>query len=250
MALNLWHEVRKSTEAKCNEALKPFAIAADGVMQAPVTDQISAQLRNVPPAAGDHPGAAETWLKTLRLATFAGAASPYILTPALAAFGVVTAPVWLVGAVGILAVGIPTIVVEKRAQLRASKQELLRTLADLLARLRNHLLVDVDVTSGRFTRRRQCFNALERSLGEKISQLASQKLVDAQAESNRLGEEARLDDQQRLVKSQETLRQLTDWDGIGRRLQEIRNELAALDQGDAAEEGRQTPGQKGPVLTK
>ncbi len=249
-ALNLWQEVRRSTEAKCNEALAPFALAADGMLQASIADPISSQLRGVSATAGDHPGAAETWLKTLRLATFAGAASPYLLTPALAAFGVVTAPVWLVGAVAILAVGVPTLVVEKRAQLRASKQELSRSLADLLGRLRNHLLVDVDLTSGRFTRVDECFNSLERSIGEKIGQFASRKLADAQAEIDRLGEEARLDDQQRQVKAEETRHHLADWDGIGCRLQEIRNELGQLERGQWADESVQTSAQKGPVLVK
>ncbi len=251
-ALNLWQEVRRSTEAKCNEALAPFALAADEVLQASVADPISSQLRNVPSAAGDHPGAAETWLKTLRLATFAGAASPYLLTPALAAFGVAVAaaPIWLVGAVAILAVGVPTLVVEKRSQLRASKHELLRSLADLLQQLRNHLLVDVDLTSGRFTRVDECFGSLERSISERIGQFASRKLADAQAEIDRLGEEARLDDQQRQVKAEETRHHLADWDGIGCRLQEIRNELEAFERGQRADESVQTSAQKGPVQVK
>jgi len=232
-ALNLWEEVRKTTEAKCTEVLAPFALAAEGVMLETATAPLSLQLRNASAPEGQQ-GTAEMWLKTLRSATFAGAASPYILTPALAALGVAAAPVWLVGAVAILAVGVPTIVVEKRAHLRASKQELLRSLADLLQRLRNHLLVDVHLTSGRFTRVDECFNSLERSLSEKIGKLASQKLAEAQAESDRLGEEARLDDQQRQVKAEETRRLLTDWDGIGRRLQEARSELEELESAQRA----------------
>jgi hypothetical protein len=246
-ALNLWGEARKTTEAKCTEVLAPFALAAEGVMRAPATVSISSQLRNVPAAAGDHPGAAETWLKTLRLATFAGAASPYILTPALATFGVAAAPVWLVGAVAILAVGIPTVLVEKRVQLRAGKQELFRSLADLLQRLRNHLLFDVDLTGGRFNRVDECFNSLERLLGEKIGQLASQKLADAQAESDRLGEESRLDDQARQEKAEETRRQLSDWDAIGLRLQEAASELEELERGQGAAVGSQASGQEGQV---
>ena len=46
MLLDLWQEVRKTTEAKCTEVLAPFALAAEGVMQAPATESISSQLGN------------------------------------------------------------------------------------------------------------------------------------------------------------------------------------------------------------
>jgi GTP-binding protein EngB required for normal cell division len=240
--LNLWGEVRKTTEAKCTEVLAPFALAAEGVMRAPATESISSQLRNA--AAPDvQTGGLEMWLKALRSATFATAAAPLIVNPALYIVGAATAPFWLVGAVAIVAVGIPTVLVEKRVQLRAGKQELLRSLADVLQRLRNHLLSDVDMTGGRFNRVDECFSSLEGFLSAKIGQLASQKLADAQAESDRLGEQSRLDDEARQEKAEEARRQLSDWDVIGLRLQEVGRELEELERGQRSAVGGQASGQ-------
>ena len=105
----------------------------------------------------------------------------------------------------------------------------MRYLDDLLQQLRNRLLVDVDLTGGRFSRIDECFNSLERSLGDKIGKLTAQKLAEAQAESDRLGEEAKLDDQQRQVRAEETRRQLAGWDGIGSRIQQAWSELEELE---------------------
>src|SRR5262249_59243766 len=124
--------------------------------------------------------------------------------------------------------------VDRRTELRAGKQELLHYLAELLQRLRQQHLFDVDLSSGRFSRVDECFNSLERVLGEQIGQLASRKLAEAQAESDRLGEEARLDDKGRQEKAEQTRRQLADWDGIGSRLEEIRKELGELERGQAS----------------
>ncbi len=179
------------------------------------------------------------WLKTLRSATFATAAAPLIVNPALLLVGATTAPFWLLGAVAVVAVGIPTVLVEKRVQLRAGQQELFRSLADVLQRIRNHLLSDVDVTGGRFSRVEEYFNSLEGLLGAKIRQLASQKLADAQAESDRFGEQSRLDDQARQERAEETRRQLSDWDGIGMRLREAGSELEALERRQGASAANQ-----------
>ena len=113
-----------------------------------------------------------------------------------------------------MVVGIPTVLVERHTQLKTGKQDLLRYLAELLQRLRNHLLVNVDLTAGQFSRVEECFNALERSLGEQIGKVTSQKLAEAQTESNRLAEEAQLDDKQRKAKAEETRHCVAEWDSV------------------------------------
>jgi hypothetical protein len=119
----------------------------------------------------------------------------------------------------------------------------LQALGEILQRLRNHLLIEVDQKSGRFTRVDECFNSLERCLSEMIAQLATQKLAEAQAESDRLGEEARLGEEQRQVKAEETRRQLTDWDAIGRCLQRAVSDLKELERGQGTAVGGVASGQ-------
>jgi hypothetical protein len=239
-ALDLWQRVRQTTEAKCTEVLAPFALAAEGVMQAPGATPMSSQ-RSHASTSDSHQGMEEMGLKTLRFLTSAKGA--------LSLLGIASS-FWPVGVVAFVGMGLSTIVVEKRAQLRAGKQELVSSLGNLLQRLRNHLLFDVDLTGGRFNRVDECFHSLERSLGEAIGKLASRKMAEAQEEIDRLGEESRLDDRARQEKAQETRRQLTDWDGIGSLLQEIRNELDQLERGQGAEVGGRAKAQEGPVQVK
>ena len=186
-ALKLWQQVRRTTEAKCTEELAPFAIAAEGVMQAPDATPMSSQ-RNYASYSDNHQGLEEIGLKTLRFLT--SAKGDLSLVGIASSF-------WPVGVIAIVGMGVSTIVVEKRAQLRAGKQELFSSLRDLLQRLRNHLLSDVDMTEGRFNRVDECFHSLERSLGEAIGTLAARKLAEAHEEIERLGEESRLDDRAR-----------------------------------------------------
>ena len=173
-ALNLWQQVRQTTEAMCTEKLAPFALAAEGVMQAPDATPMSSQ-RNYASSSDNHQGVEEIGLKTLRFLTSTKGA--------LSLLGIASS-FWPVSVIAIVGMGVSTIVVEKRAQIRAGKHELFRSLSDVLQRLRNHLLFDVDVTEGRFNRVDECFNSLERSLGEAIGTLASRKLADASRKSN------------------------------------------------------------------
>jgi GTP-binding protein EngB required for normal cell division len=251
-ALTFWEDVRKTTETKCTEVLAPFALAAEGVMHTPAAEPIAPNPGEAPGPHGQQGAPENLFLTTARFGSLligtAGAAN--FLTPVLATVvGLTAAPLFL-GTLAIAAAGITTVLADKRAQLRAGKTELLQSLGEILQRLRNHLLSDVDLKGGRFTRVDECFNSLERCLGETIAKLAAQKLAEAQSESDRLGEEARLDDQQRAVKAEETRRQLADWDGIGCRLQEIRIVLEELERGQGAEIGGRASGQEATVKVK
>ncbi len=236
--LSLWQDVRKGVETKCTAVLAPFSLAAEGVLSPPPTDPISAHLRDGSPPSG-RPREPEKLLKAARAVASAGPAA-LVLASGL---GV---PLYL----GTPALLFLTWYVERRAEIRADKQELLQYLAELMQRLRHQLLLEVDLDSGRFNRVDECFNSLERCLGDVIAKLATQKLAEAQGEIDRLGEQATLDDQARQVKGEETRRQLADWDGIGIRLKEIRNELDALERGPGAEKGGRASSQEAQVQVK
>jgi GTPase SAR1 family protein len=245
-ALDLWEEVRKTTEAKCAEVLAPFALAAEAVMETPAVEPIAPKPSIGADPNGQHEAPETVVLQAARLGTFAfGAAgiAKLLLVPVLAPLiGVTAAPIVL-GTLAITAVGTASVLADKRAQLRAGKQEMLQSLAEILQRLRNHFLIAVDLKGGRFTRVDECFNSLERSLSETIAKLATQKIAEAQAEIDRLGEEAKLDDQHRHKKAEESRRQLADWDRIGIRLQEVANELAELERVQRTAVGSQGSGQ-------
>ncbi len=166
-----------------------------------------------------------------------------LLAPVLATVIGVTAAPFFLGTLAIAAAGITTVLADKRAQLKNTKAELLQSLGAILQRLRNQLLTEVDLKGGRSSRVDECFSSLERSLGELIAKLAAEKLAEAQGEIDRLGEQTTLDDQARQQKAEKTRRDLADWDGIGTRLQEIRNELDALERGQQAAASNQAAGQ-------
>ena len=133
------------------------------------------------------PSGAEKWLKYLRNVTLASAATHAIIGAAL--------PFWILPGVALMAVGLPTAMVEKRLQLKNAKQELFRHLSTVLQVVRNRLLWDVDVATGRASLVDECFNSLKTAMVEQIAKLATQKLAEVQAENNRLADEAKLDDQ-------------------------------------------------------
>ena len=223
-AFELWQEVLHATEAKCAAVLEPFSLAVEGVLLPSAGDSLASHWegRPTPEVPQWNP---EKLLKVARGVGFAGGTASLLAAVGMGPAGLVVAPM----------IFLLSLYVDQRAELNAGKQEALRYLAELLQRLRNHLLVDVDLVAGRFSLMDECFHSLERSLGDRIGKLTAQKLAEAQAESDRLGEEARLDDQERQVKAEETRRQLADWDGIGSRLQEARGDLEELERGLGAD---------------
>jgi GTP-binding protein EngB required for normal cell division len=217
-AFTLWQKVRKTTEEKCAAVLEPFSLAAEGVVQAPATDPISLQVKGRSAPEGQQWGP-EKLLKLARGVSFATGTYSLMALVGLGPAGLVVAPI----------IFFLSRYADQRAELSAGKQEALRYLDDLLQRLRKQLLFDVDLTGGRFSRIDEYFDSLERSLGDKIAKLTAQKLAEARTESDRLGEEARLNDQQRQLKADETRRQLANWNAIGSRIQETQSELEELE---------------------
>ncbi len=224
-ALTLWQDVRKETEMQCAAVLAPFSLAAEGVLSAPTTAPISSHLTDGSLPAG-RVREPEKLLKLARNVASAGQ-SGAVLAVGLSFLG---APLFL----GVPAALFLTWYVDRQAEIRADRHELLQHLADLMQRLRHQLLFEVDLSSGRFSRVDECFNSMERSLGEMIAKLAARKSEEARAEVDRLGEEAGLDDKARSEEAERTRRQLAEWNAIGGRLQEIRNELDALERSQRA----------------
>lgn len=217
-ALTLWQDVRRAAEKQYSALMAPFSLAAEEVLS-PTAHSPAMSLRETAPTAGSA-GGAENVLKAVRAATAAGGTAALLAAAHLGPLALVAAP----------AVLFLTWYVERRAALKAGKQELLHHLADLMQRLRQQLLFEVDLHSGQFSRLDECFNSMERAVAEQIGRLATRKLAEAQAEVDRLGEEAKLDDQARHAKAEQTRKQLAEWDEIGNRLRDLRAELAALDQ--------------------
>ncbi|MHB1424408.1 MAG: dynamin family protein [Gemmataceae bacterium] len=109
-------------------------------------------------------------------------------------------------------------------QLKEAQQELLRHLSQLLQQVRSHYL-DVNSADGRHGLVDEFFTIHERELGEKIHQMASQKLAEAQAEITRLVEEGKLNDTQRQVKAEQLRKELAQWDALQQSVQEIERVL-------------------------
>ncbi|MHB1425542.1 MAG: hypothetical protein ACYC3I_20430 [Gemmataceae bacterium] len=219
-----WAVVKKDVEAKCLELLGPFATALEGQL-IPLSGTLFMEGTKPSLASSTPHGTAEKWIQNLRNAVFAGTAAHFILGPVVAA----TAPVWLVPAIAILAVGIPTAIVERKNQLRAVQQDLLRQLREVLQTVHNRLLFEVDLKSGRGNPVEECFGSFERAFTEQVSRLSRIRLEETQAEIARLIEEGKLNDAQRQAKAEQLRKDLIEWDSIGQQIEEIKTRLVSLE---------------------
>ena len=69
-----------------------------------------------------------------------------------------------------------------------------------------------------------------RAISEQIQKVAARKSAEAQAEIDRLTEQARLDDQERKARAEGIQQQLADWDSISQSIKDVVFGLQILDQ--------------------
>ena len=114
-------------------------------------------------------------------------------------------------------------------RLKNAKQELHQRLGDELQSIRQQFL-SVDLRFGDLNRVDGYFDAQVRAITEQVQMVAAQKSAEAQAEIDRISEQARLDEQERKARSEGIQQQLADWDTISQSIKEVVFGLQVLDQ--------------------
>jgi len=227
-ASNKWQLVCNEADARCAKLLGPFIAEADGVTALQETtltglvlrDKISLDLEDL-------------WWKKMKggrmeamqaagIAGVAGTAIVYLtgmfVTPIL--IGAVVAGIWgwFKGRRD-----------AERRELENAKNRLRAHLNDILQKLWQHFF-EVDISSMRFSRMDEFFEALEGEVGDRINAIVQQKSKEAAAELERFAEESRMDERQRRERALATKAQLDEWDGLGALKKQVMNELKTLDE--------------------
>jgi GTPase SAR1 family protein len=118
-------------------------------------------------------------------------------------------------------------------ELQGAKAILVENLPNLIEPVRRQFFSEPD-TSFRSSPVDEYFNGLDRAMEEQIQAIVKQKLEEAEAEHARLDQSGELDDQQRKDSIEQTQRQLSDWEAIGKVIQNVSARLNALNQPPAA----------------
>lgn len=227
-ATNKWFQVCKEVQDRCAELLGPFSEAVDEV-SAPLDPNVSGL--KVQDSSLDN-GFKRDYTKMLDSAMGGGAA----LSGAMDLFGfgfslAMLAPVALIAAVPALLVLVGGgIVRARRARLEEAQEELRAHLQNTLHRLCHHFFVDVDLATGQLCRVDEYFRALERAMSEQLRRMVAKKSGEADAEIARLTEAAKLDDQERRIKAEQTREQLVEWEKIGNAAREVMERIKALEE--------------------
>ncbi len=116
--------------------------------------------------------------------------------------------------------------INKRMEI--ARQELHQRLNDELQSVRQQFL-GVDLRFGYLNHIDGYFDAQVRTISEHVLKVAARKSAEAQTEIDRLSEEAKLDEQERIARSEHIQRQLSEWDIISQSIKDVVNDLQILE---------------------
>jgi GTPase SAR1 family protein len=225
-----WRRRCREAEAGCIELLVPFVEAADAVINEPQSaDTPALTAKN---AAVLDLGrslwekievAREEAIEGFALGVLGGSIVGSVtgpLAPVVATIGAAIGSLWG------LRIG------WERAQLEEledAKATLEKSLPNLIQQVRQQFFSEPD-TSFRSSPVDEYFNGLDRAMDEQIQAIVKQKSEEAEAEHARLDQAGELDEQQRKDSIERAQRQLTEWDALGKAIENASERLNALDQ--------------------
>lgn len=229
--VDLWNRVCDQSASQAQDALEPFAVSAGDLAHSGHAAEglsISSETAEV---RGEG-----TWAKLaptyqgLMVGGAIGQIGGSLGAAGLGLIGITVAP-WLVAAVAVggvlwgLANGWSRGSELERARVR---EQLTKNLTKTMQQVRSHLL-DVDVASGRGGLVDEHFRAFEENVRQAVVSAANRASAQAEEELGRLAEIARMDDDQRKMRTAQVQEQLRDWSGTGKALGRIAAELQALE---------------------
>ena len=233
--LNTWRTTCEQAYRECSALLAPFIDAANQLLSPPEIDQpdLTISRQSTDELEGSLVSKireADTNLRT-SIQVSAGA----VLTVGWIVgvlFPPAALPVYLVGLPAVLAVGVWSAFhgwsgVQKK-QVHEAQHDLHAHLTDLLREIRLRFL-QADLAGG-MSVVNHYFSILVDTMNRQLQEIAQEKSGQTQAETNRLDEEIRLDEQRRKEKAEQVQQQLNAWNAIGRSIEAVMVDLKVLDQ--------------------
>ena len=228
-----WRLRCKEAEAGCIELLVPFLEASDTVISAP-------QSTNTPAPVGQSTAVVELEKSLFEVSVFDKVA--YARDEAAAGFAI--------GATGGAIVGLFTGPFEpvffiagavigglwglrsgwkeaEMTELMGAKATLRENLANAIEPVRQQFFSEPSA-SFRSSPVDEYFNGLDQVMDEQIQAIVKQKLEEAEAEQARLDQAGELDDEQRKESMERTKRQLSEWEALGKAIQDVSTRLNEL----------------------
>lgn len=225
-ATSLWVQTCAQVQARCAEALRPFMQEATDSFGSEAEEGSvdlgpALQLQDFESNVWNRvKGAYSNLFPVIGVAGLVGASVPNLVM-----LSSPLAPVVIAGGLWALARGYR---VSVESEMKTARQELKRHLAATMQQVRRYFM-EVDLTSGRFSRVEEYFGTLERTLLESVQSITTRKLQEANAEIALLRENLGLNEQQRAAKNQEYDQQIAEWDDTGKSIAAAQAALKALD---------------------
>jgi hypothetical protein len=116
---------------------------------------------------------------------------------------------------------------KEQAQLKEAQRELNEHLTSVFTEVRERFLLKHQYNGQNLVD--NYFSTLINSFSDQIQEIAEVKLEEARTASNRLAEQASLDEQERKARAEKAQQQLTEWDEVGRAIEVIVSDLKVLD---------------------
>jgi hypothetical protein len=228
-----WEDLRSRTQRRITAKLAPFLEDIDANILVPRTEvsrQLPDSLGN-PDVRSDPYGKFQTALREWRLAFSAvatGASVTALLVPSIVATTFFL-PLAVLGAVGAgLAGMLRGIKLASNREMDEAKRELENHLRAVNKSVQQHFYnVSLDAESASIVA--DYFKTLTSSIRDYVARVAEEKSLGAQAELDRLVEEAKLDEQKRKERADQLDRQIESWAAIGSELLSISEQLNKLE---------------------
>jgi GTPase SAR1 family protein len=228
-----WEDLRSRTQERITAKLAPFLKDTDVNIAVPRTEtseQLPDPLGN-PDVRSDPYGKFQTALREWRLAFGAvatGASVTALLVPSIVATTFFL-PIAVLEAFGAgLAGMLRGINLASNREIDEAKRELENHLRAVVKRVQQHYYnVSLDVESDSIVE--DYFNKLTSSITDYVAKVAGEMSREAQAELDRLVEEAKLNKQERTEKAAHLSRQISAWAEIGTELIDISKRLDRLE---------------------
>jgi len=226
--MNKWRSVREESRMQCAALLAPLIEAVDTLIlpnDEPYLATHAATIKDLSGDIWDKFGKAQSdFLK-------AGGVSANAVLIALRLYPASVLPLLPIAVPAVIAAGIWAAIrgwkSKEQTQLKEAQRELNEHLTSVFTEVRERFLLQHQYHGQNLVD--NYFHTLLNAFTDQIQEIAEVKLEEARTASNRLIEQASLDEHERETKAEKAQQQLTKWDAIGEVIEGIVTDLKVLD---------------------
>jgi GTPase SAR1 family protein len=226
--MNKWRSVREESRLQCAALLAPLIEAVDTLILPNDEPYLATHVITMKDLSGDiwdkFGKAQSDFLK-------AGGVSANAVLIALRLYPASVLPLLPIAVPAVIAAGIWAAIrgwkTKEQTQLKEAQRELNEHLTSVFTEVRERFLLQYQYNGQNLVD--NYFNTLINAFTDQIQEIAEVKLEEARTASNRLIEQASLDEHERKAKAEQAQQQLTKWDAIGEVIEGIVTDLKVLD---------------------